>query len=603
MNTIEPSHRDPLPKELPASPPTPLWRRHVRHFPAVGFLALVWFLVRVLPKPSRAAYPCQRVAAPLAGGFLAWLAGIAGAVILLRKARSGLRQARTVAGGLAIAGALAAIAWGALSLQGPAQAYAAHPANQPIGSAHGLAPGRVVWVHRPEVTDWAGPGSGELWYDHVDQSATGQMLAWALQGYANARSTAAAWDAIFRAFNGGEGYAPGQKIFVKINLTTSYAGLGSDSADADYNWTPRNGVTFDSIGPAPQLMHALLDQLVNVVGAAQSNITIGDPTGLFVNNLYEPLHDDFPDVVYLDSQGGRGRTRAGFSEVPFNWSYPGADRMTQDYVPTAIAEAAYLINFAELKSHDGAGVTLSAKNHYGSLIRTPTGALRGAAFDYFNLHDWLPGDGYRSDIAMTGMGRYRPLVDLMGSRMLGGKTVLYLVDAIFAGRNWNAAPSRWALPPFGNDWPSSIFLSMDPVAIDSVGFDFLSQQWPDQALQYEGTQDYLHEAAQADAPPSATFYDPERDGVPMASLGVHEHWNNPADKQYTRNLGAGDGIELVYLDRAPYSTLYVALAVAPHVNRVYIPLAVAPPAHRVYIPLAVAPQLPKTPIILPLSDY
>jgi len=26
---------------------------------------------------------------------------------------------------------------------------------------------------------------------------------------------------------------------------------------------------------------------------------------------------------------------------------------------------------------------------------------------------------------------------------------------------------------------------------------------------------------------------------------VHEHWNNPVDKQYSRNLGTGDGIELV----------------------------------------------------------
>ena len=32
----------------------------------------------------------------------------------------------------------------------------------------------------------------------------------------------------------------------------------------------------------------------------------------------------------------------------------------------------------------------------------------------------------------------------------------------------------------------------------------------------------------------------------MASLGAHEHWNNATDKQYTRNLGTGDGIELLY---------------------------------------------------------
>jgi hypothetical protein len=58
----------------------------------------------------------------------------------------------------------------------------------------------------------------------------------------------------------------------------------------------------------------------------------------------------------------------------------------------------------------------------------------------------------------------------------------------------------------------------------------------------------LHEAALADNPPSGTFYDPEDDGTAMASLGVHEHWNNPADKQYSRNLGIGAGIELISSD-------------------------------------------------------
>ena len=46
-------------------------------------------------------------------------------------------------------------------------------------------------------------------------------------------------------------------------------------------------------------------------------------------------------------------------------------------------------------------------------------------------------------------------------------------------------------------------------------------------------------------PPSGTVYDPEGDGTRLASLGVHEHWNNPTDKQYSRNLGTGNGIELV----------------------------------------------------------
>ena len=62
-----------------------------------------------------------------------------------------------------------------------------------------------------------------------------------------------------------------------------------------------------------------------------------------------------------------------------------------------------------------------------------------------------------------------------------------------------------------------------------------------------GTDDYLHEAAQANNPPSGTFYDPDHSGnvKRLASLGVHEHWNNPREKKYSRNLGTGNGIELV----------------------------------------------------------
>jgi len=94
------------------------------------------------------------------------------------------------------------------------------------------------------------------------------------------------------------------------------------------------------------------------------------------------------------------------------------------------------------------------------------------------------------------------------------------------------------------------------VAIDSVCYDFLLNEWPNvvnngsadpgNALQ-GGAEDYLHEAAQASNPPSGTFYDPGKTGVRLASLGVHEHWNNPNDKQYSRNLGRSEGIELVAL--------------------------------------------------------
>jgi len=58
---------------------------------------------------------------------------------------------------------------------------------------------------------------------------------------------------------------------------------------------------------------------------------------------------------------------------------------------------------------------------------------------------------------------------------------------------------------------------------------------------------YMHEAALASKPPSGTVYDPDKTGKPLASLGVHEHWNNSTDRSTPRNLGKNEGIELVTL--------------------------------------------------------
>ncbi|MBQ9002867.1 MAG: DUF362 domain-containing protein, partial [Eggerthellaceae bacterium] len=62
-----------------------------------------------------------------------------------------------------------------------------------------------------------------------------------------------------------------------------------------------------------------------------------------------------------------------------------------------------------------------------------------------------------------------------------------------------------------------------------------------------GMKNYLHEAALADAAPSGVAYT-DGMGNPLASLGVHEHWNNGREKLYSRNLGAAEGIELVRID-------------------------------------------------------
>jgi len=56
-------------------------------FPIGGVLALVWFLKRVNPKPSRATYPCPQANFPQASGLVIWLIGALGSITSIRKAK------------------------------------------------------------------------------------------------------------------------------------------------------------------------------------------------------------------------------------------------------------------------------------------------------------------------------------------------------------------------------------------------------------------------------------------------------------------------------------------------------------------------------------
>lgn len=528
-------------------------------FPVTGLLSLLWFLVRVIPKPSRAAYPCMRVAAPLASSFVVWLVGVGGAAVLLGIARQKFRTSKFAVSAFAFGLALIIGTYGFLGADRlPLSAYiftnttyetSIDPINDPIGVSKGFNPGRVVWVHDPGATDWEGPDSGESCWEpeHTDQDTVDSMMSRVVILLAGKQTEAEAWDVLFKHFNyergkGDIGYQEGDKIAIKINLTTSNA-----SSNANMDTREKTSYLNKAGDTLPPMVLALLRQLVYVVGVAQPDISVGDPVAYFTDPWYIPLASEFPDIQYLDHYPFPDRVQVQHSTTPFFWSTTDANSKLTDHLPVSFAEADYIINFAVLKGHSS-GITVCAKNHYGSLIRNPVGFEWDVQKNYYDLHESLPNVGWS-----PGRGYYRALVDLMGHRELGAKTLLYLIDGLYGGYYWEGTPYRWTMPPFNGDWPSSLFASQDPVAIDSVAYDFLYAEWPNvveggtggPGSLEGGAQDYLHEAALADDPPSGTSYDPENDGKAMDSLGVHEHWNNAVDKQYSRNMGLDEGIELV----------------------------------------------------------
>ena len=492
--------------------------------PLAGLAALLWFLIRVIPKPARAAYPCQRAAAPLAGGFLVWAAGALGTRLLRRKLLAAGWRGSIVAAVFVAAVYLVWLPLGIAPEAGAQQAFTpAEAPNQPLGVGKGIHPGRVVWVYEPDATRWDGK-TGNWWDDaNTDPKTVSAMLSQALRGLTGEKTDKRAWEALFRYFNrthgyGDTGYRRGEKIAIKINANQDRGG----------EWKPGAGMH------CPQLIVALLEQLVKTAGVAASDITIYDASRGIGDPIYQKVKSrpEFHQVrfVVTPKAAGNGRRAAEPDlENPVHFS----EGASPAYLPRVVTEAKYLINLGLLRAHTLFGITLSAKNHFGSTYFADKGV-------------WTPAPLHATGSRSRPTGSYNCLVDLNGHRHIGGKTMLYLLEGLYVAEHQQGSVMRFA--SFGDRWTASLLASQDPVAIDSVGLDILRAE--PGATQVRGNADnYLHEAALADRPPSGAVYDPERDGVRLTSLGVHEHWNNPRDRKYSRNLGKKEGIELLVIGK------------------------------------------------------
>jgi len=412
----------------------------------------------------------------------------------------------------------------------PARWHPVDPPNRPVGRAKGIFPGRVVWLHDPDVARWSGKSESDGWFEDkfTDAVLAGEMFSRALRLLSGTTTDAAAWAALFRHFNqahgrGDRGYQPGEKVVVKLNLNCSKR--RADPAQGLYN--------------TPQLTGALLRQLVEEAGVRETDIVVYDASRFVNDSIFIPAHEEFPGIRFGDRDGGEGRFRVQPDKrFALHFGDPSTPGHGKTHLPTCVTTATYLINAAVLKGHSLAAVTLPAKNHFGSVYRDDLGARdQHKGWNPSNMHGAIM-------VRVRPMGTYNPLVDLVGHKDLGGKTILHLIDALYAAPHQSVLPEKWQSSPFDNHWTASVFASQDPVAIESVAVDFFAAE-KTARLTVGAVDNYLHEAALADRPPSGTCYAPEGNGKCLQSLGVHEHWNGPEKKQYSRNLGSGRGIELL----------------------------------------------------------
>jgi len=534
----------------------------------IGFAALVWFLLRVIPKPSRATYPCQRAAFPVASAFVLWVCGSTAGLCSVAGLRRFVHRYRWAAASLCAIALIVGGLWFAHSRAVDAAAivtrYDFQPKqrNVPLGVARGVFPGRVVWARDPKAAHWSGDiasKTDQWWMDsNNDQARVDAMLSATLRRLTGAATDDQAWTAIFTYYNTGKrglaktGYRPGEIVAVKVNLNNSSV-KGPDNI----------------VNVSPQVALAMVRQLVNHAHVPAGNIVVYDAKRDIYSGLLTKIWTEFKDVrfVQADAPDPAQPKNPGYGDYhgleAANWvegiHYSANNDTYHDakLIPQQIMDATYLVNVALLKAHSypysaseggdegQTAITMTGKNNFGSIKGTP------------ELHAAINTNQQGTPHA------YSPIVDLSASPNLGAKTILYLLDGLYCARRHQSYPLHFPNPPFNNrvepyanpDWPSTLLASLDGVALDSVGLDILLSQTKNnldannhpRIMIRENADDYLQEEALPGHAPSGTVY--MQNGKPVASLGVTEHWNNDAARQYSRNLApkSGKGIELLYL--------------------------------------------------------
>ncbi len=441
------------------------------------------------------------------------------------------------------------------------------PSNQPIGEARGIFPGRVVMARYPEAAQWPGRWNvnEDQWFldKYTSTDKCDEMLTATLQRLTGTKNNKKAWQKVFVHHNQEirglkkRGYQQGEVVAVKINLNNSSAGKSDNQTDA-----------------TPQMVLAVVRHLVRDAGVAEQDIIVYDVKRQIYAQLLQTVWHEFPDVRFV--QDGEARR-----EQPMNPKYGDHhgieaakwveaitfsvdnDKFREaKLMAQQIVDATYLVNLALLKLHsypynymeDGdngqTAITMSAKNHAGSIRGT------NEMHRYFNSTE-MKKRGKEHD--------YDPLVDLEASPNLGRKTVLYLLDGLYCGRKWKTYPLHFPNKPFYNrtvpyenpEWPACLLASFDPVALQSVGLDIMYAQSQNNTepgyynvpriMLRDMADNILLEMATPGNTPSGTVY--RQDGQTVPSLGVYEHWDGPETMRYSRNINPkkGKGIEFFYI--------------------------------------------------------
>ena len=431
-----------------------------------GLLSTAWFLFRTGTKPSRANYPCQKIAASNSLIFLSWASSISVVQLLYRKLPSFAFFKRLFIVSLS----LVLIGWGwrhyHINFSSSVLSQTASFTHSPVGNG---TP-RVVWVHDENAVG----SNGTPYYNRVNQPTVNLMVEKGIEALGQSNSLSTAWSNIFKRHNLSKrdlnrSYQSGEKIAIKVNFNNS----GNDTA----------------FNAPPQTVRALVLQLHNTVGIPFSDIYIYDPSRSILPSFRNLVSSGGVNVHFVDRYNRNDYCGLGPGFTMTSSSCGNEDLLLPSFItgqnncPHTIT---YLINVPLLRAHGIAGITFAFKNHYGTINRVPDIAHKG-----ISPHSYQFGCYDQSQ-------RGSPLVQINQQPAIKNKTFLIVGDGLFYHPTQNTGST--------NLTANTLIFAQDPVAADSVMFDYFTLVLaPNQRI--ADYQNYLHLAAQA-------------------GLGVHEHCND-----------------------------------------------------------------------------
>ena len=288
----------------------------------------------------------------------------------------------------------------------------------------------VVQVKDLRSTYW--DGSSYPYVDYINQKMVDQMLESGLRALTGEKTAIAAWKAIVP-------YKTGEKIAIKPNLNDLFK-------------------EFQYYVVAPQVINAVIKGLIESLRVPPKNIIVYDVSRLIPDTFRKRI---FYDVTYVEPFGSNLQRKIKYHLFGNSLAVadPNAPVTLRDsirnkkgqavkcFLPKCLTICNHLINIPLFKSHQFVLASGSLKNHYGT-IRFSDGNLNPEYLHPPIIHECI--------------------ADLNAHPFIKSHTRLIVMDALFGRVYQKHGPPDLRM--------NSLFVSRDPVALDSVSSSLIRKQ-------------------------------------------------------------------------------------------------------------------------------